>query len=558
MSDAGSPTNHAAGPSPSQPGTAGDDKHNQNHRRGGARKPWWWQRRHNNKNKDKDQNIRNEEGQEGKEAKEGKETEQCLAETSSDGRIEIIGGRHYRKNVVGDPIVDDPLFSGIPPTTSGTSSGAAGAAAEADGGVVAVNSSKPPRHGRRKPGPASKEGVTQPAESKLDVVPPAAEKTVAAESSGESKTEAKETKGANNQDKRGDKLADYTHFISLPIMASESMVSDESKGTSTSEPTFMMRYRQETYCRLRSIKTIDPSIVLPPARLHITLFMLTLDESKGEVERAAETLKRCEPLIKAAVDTSNIHLKMRGINTFADRNPKGVGVLFFTPEEVKSEQESESKSSGLLSGPTQAYRQCPTLSRIAAIIRDEFVKDGLLSKEEVVKQSLGSDPQGLDYNIIWHCTAMNMRFYGRRWNEDELAGATLELPLEKEKVDEDTTPDPVDTTVILEGENIQGKTNKKWRGRSGKIDARQIILDYARTDFGVQRVGAIHLSRRAPQKANLPQMGLADIAVAREVYAREKGAKDSSCKADEVPLKELPMMRVIKGYYMCEAQIAFP
>ncbi|KAJ4459806.1 putative activating signal cointegrator 1 complex subunit 1 [Paratrimastix pyriformis] len=166
------------------------------------------------------------------------------------------------------------------------------------------------------------------------------------------------------------KSVPFTHFVCVPL--------------ALHNPELVKRLTQlhsDILTRHGSASGMDPSILVPPSRLHLTLFMTKLF-TKEDVARAAEILTQAEPTLRMNVmqgDPLALHIK--GLEYMND-DPSAVDVLYLNV--------------------TEEHQARDHINRLAAHLKRAFQDAGLYVEE---------DPDNyLRGDLKIHATLINTRY----------------------------------------------------------------------------------------------------------------------------------------------------
>ncbi|BES97242.1 activating signal cointegrator 1 complex subunit [Nesidiocoris tenuis] len=164
----------------------------------------------------------------------------------------------------------------------------------------------------------------------------------------------------------------YTHFLSIPCNGS-----NFRQGFSA----FKTKVLEENVDG-----TITESLFQNPAKLHLTLGVMTLS-SDEEKKQAVETLSFCkEHVISSVLPDGKLNVRMQGISIFND-NPRKASVLYSHVSNPNDEQ---------------------MVQRLADGVRRCFMEKGLLSEFE---------------KFTLHVTLMNSYFRSRQMRKMNQTGA---------------------------------------------------------------------------------------------------------------------------------------
>ncbi|KAI8881227.1 hypothetical protein K501DRAFT_253567 [Backusella circina FSU 941] len=137
-----------------------------------------------------------------------------------------------------------------------------------------------------------------------------------------------------------------THFLALPIKSIQNRKMEDFQKSILSN-TFQCR-------------GMDPSIVVSPANLHITLGVMKL-LGQSELERAIKYMKEeCPPIIESILQEKKLTIRLKKLEIM-QKNPAEAHVLYITPQD-----ESQNK----------------VLLELCKALNDKMIEGGFMQKED--------------------------------------------------------------------------------------------------------------------------------------------------------------------------------
>ncbi|KAL6065879.1 activating signal cointegrator 1 complex subunit [Balamuthia mandrillaris] len=223
----------------------------------------------------------------------------------------------------------------------------------------------------------------------------------------------------------------YTHFLSIPLTTDAELLQGVRQ--------FCRQLLQEEQQGQR--RGLEESILVDPAKLHLTLLMLKL-YSEREVERAKELLRGCAAAVYDVVGTTSLRVALTGLEMMND-DPSRVDVVYMGVKELQ---------------------EPPRLPAVCKYLQKEFSKAGLISEAEMRPVKL-------------HATLINTRL--RTQAED---GGEEESTSSRQQQ--------------RGGRGGAGRGGSRDQEERIPIDATQLLSRHSSRSFGEIKLSGIHLSQR--------------------------------------------------------------